>query len=749
VVTETAFVAALPEESPLLVLDDHVLLVDWDSVSAGPVTDAERGAPLTPDGLAYVIYTSGSTGKPKGVGVSHSAIVNRLEWMQAEYGLTARDRVLQKTPFGFDVSVWEFFWPLMTGAGLVVARPEGHKDPAYLARVIRERRVTTVHFVPSMLEVFLGEPTAAQCRGVLRRIVCSGEALSPAAKDACLDLLDAELHNLYGPTEAAVDVTYWACRRHEAAVPIGKPVWNTQTFVLDANLRPVPPGVPGELYLAGDQLARGYQGRAGLTAERFVANPYGPAGSRMYRTGDLARWTEYGALRYLGRVDDQVKIRGQRIELGEIQAVLARHAEVGQAAVIVREDRPGDQRLVAYVVPSQGSAPTAEVLAEFAAAALPAYMVPSAFVMLEALPVSVNGKLDRRSLPAPEVTTSTGRGARTVTEDLLCQAFAKVLDIERVSAEDSFFALGGHSLLATRLAGTVRSLLGTELSVRTVFEAPTPAALAHRLEGGEPGGDALDVLLPLRRGGNAPPLFCAPPAAGLSWCYAGLLGELDPDIPVYGLQSRDPRDPLAPVSLAEKAADFVEQIRAVRPQGPYRLLGWSVGGHLAQEIAVLLQEKGEQVDLLVVLDSYPDPGACPATRERIFADAFSGVGLEAADLDTAQGKEKVLAVIRQELAGHDWITDEVAETVLENYLANTGAMLAHHPRPYRGELILFKADDPMGKRDPGRWAPYVDGPVTVHETGCDHEEMTRRETLDVVAAVINEAVVRVKEEGKR
>ena len=706
----------LPAERVAMMLDDADPVevvrqpLDATGMSDVPVAGGSQA------GLAYVIYTSGSTGRPKGVGVPHAGIVNRLEWMQAQYGLTADDRVLQKTPFGFDVSVWEFFWPLLTGAALVVAKPEGHKDPAYLAEQIRRHGVTTVHFVPSMLDVFLADPAAADCRGVLRRILCSGEALDPATKDQCIDSIGAEVHNLYGPTEASVDVTYWACARDESTVPIGRPVWNTQTYVLDAGLAPVPPGVPGELYLAGDQLARGYLGRPALTAERFVANPFAPG--RMYRTGDLARWREDGSLAYLGRVDDQVKIRGQRIELGEIQSVLTRHPDVRQAAVVVHRDR-----LAAYVV---GEAKPQD-LAEFAATMLPAHMLPSTYTNLESLPLSVNGKLDRRALPVPEVATGGGRPPRTVTEKLLCQAFAEVLGREVTSAEDNFFELGGHSLLAARLTGTIRSLLGARVSVRAVFEAPTAAALAARIDGGDAAPD--DVLLPLRRNGDRPPVFCLPPAAGLSWCYAGLLGDLDPDIPVYGLQTPDG----APASIPGLAAIFAERIREVRPHGPYRLLGWSAGGHLAHEIAVLMQDRGEDVDLLLVMDSYPAVDAGPVTDEQILLDTFQ-----------TDGRDRALSAVRSELG--DLATDRDAETVLANFVANTRAVLAHRPRRYRGELTFFKANDPTGgTRSPERWRSHVDGHIAVHVADCDHEDMTRREVLDAVAAAVNKTAANDKE----
>ncbi|MFE9425690.1 non-ribosomal peptide synthase/polyketide synthase [Kitasatospora sp. NPDC006697] len=443
---------------------------------------------VAPQSPAYVIFTSGSTGRPKGVVVPHAGIVNRLAWMQAEYGLTAEDRVLQKTPFGFDVSVWEFFWPLLEGATLVLARPGGHRDPAYLAELIRRERVTVTHFVPSMLQAFVAEPSAAECTG-LRAVMCSGEALPADLRDRFLAALPGTgLHNLYGPTEASVDVTFWDCAEPSVTVPIGRPVWNTQLHVLDARLRPVPVGVPGELYLAGVQLAHGYLARPALSAERFVANPFSP-GERMYRTGDLARWRTDGALEYLGRTDDQVKLRGFRIELGEIESVLLSYPKVGQAAVLLREDR-----LVAYlVVPAEVD--RADIL-RHVARALPEYMVPAALVLLDALPVTVNGKLDRRALPTPEFAATTYRAPATAHETLLCAAFADVLGLPQVGVDDNFFALGGHSLLATRLVSRIRTVLGVELPIRALFEAPTVAGLALRLDDTTARRPALTAIEP-------------------------------------------------------------------------------------------------------------------------------------------------------------------------------------------------------------------------------------------------------------
>ncbi|MGW4563939.1 non-ribosomal peptide synthetase, partial [Streptomyces sp. NPDC004561] len=384
------------------------LLVDEtpDSGSAAPVRAERR---LTGDSPAYVIFTSGSTGRPKGVVVPHKAITNSLLWMQDQYRIGPGDRVLLKTPCGFDTSLWEFFWTLQTGAALVVAAPGGHKDPAYLADLIRRESVTCVQFVPSMLQAFLREPSVAGCTG-LRQVFSIGEALPPETVDRFFAVLGARLHNLYGPTEAAVEITYAECVRsgRTTVVPIGRPLWNSRVYVLDEALRLLPPGVPGELYLAGRQLAAGYVHRPELTAERFVADPFGAPGERMYRTGDVVRWTPDGELEYLGRADQQVKLRGQRIEPGEIETALLRHGSVAQAAVVVREDASGARRLVAYVVPA-GPVPTAEAparvpvdeLLAHAAATLPDYMVPAAVVPLDALPLTPNGKLDRKALPAP------------------------------------------------------------------------------------------------------------------------------------------------------------------------------------------------------------------------------------------------------------------------------------------------------------------------------------------------------------
>ncbi|MFN3539189.1 MAG: non-ribosomal peptide synthase/polyketide synthase, partial [Rhodococcus sp. (in: high G+C Gram-positive bacteria)] len=475
--------------------------VDTTGLSTAPVTDGERTAPLRPADTAYVIFTSGSTGRPKGVAVSHEAIVNRLLWMQDEYRLTEQDKVLQKTPVTFDVSVWELFWPLQIGAELVIAVPDGHRDPAYLVSTVAERGITVAHFVPSLLAVFAAADGVSDCTG-LRAVFASGEALPASVASALRAALPAtELHNLYGPTEAAVDVTYHRVVPADvASVPIGAPVWNTRVTVLDARLHPVPVGVPGELYLAGRQLARGYLGRPDLTADRFVADPHGNAGSRMYRTGDLVRWNADGELEYLGRTDFQVKLRGLRIELGEIEAALTADPSVDQAVVLVRRTPSAGELLVGYVVPVAGETIDTAAVTTSVATLVPEYMVPAGLVVLDALPLGPNGKLDRRALPEPEFGSDAEfRTATTDTERVIAEVFADVLGLDTVGVDDSFFALGGDSIVSIQLVSRAKAR-GIQFGPRDVFERKTVAGLAEVAVIVGEGADAV-VLEELDGGG--------------------------------------------------------------------------------------------------------------------------------------------------------------------------------------------------------------------------------------------------------
>jgi amino acid adenylation domain-containing protein len=476
--TQGALVDRFGGTSANVVPVDLVAAVPDSPTAAGPTARAAL------DDLAYVIYTSGSTGQPKGAMNTHRAIANRIYWMQDAYGLTPEDRVLQKTPFSFDVSVWEFFWPLLFGAELVIAEPGGHRDSGYLTQVIIERGVTTIHFVPSMLQLFLEDPRAGECTS-LKRVICSGEALPKAVQDRFFGRLDAELHNLYGPTEAAVDVTAWACDPHSdlAFVPIGKPVANTQIHIVDEAMQPVPVGTAGELCIGGIQVARGYLNRPALTAERFVDDPFSNgSGGRLYRTGDLARYMPDGNIEFLGRSDFQVKIRGFRVELGEIEAALEAIEGVRQAIVVARQRSTGDLELVAYVSPGGGDGPTSEVLQARLLARLPAYMVPTTFVAIERFPLSPNGKVDRKALPEPpRIRPELGTpyaAPRSKLERLVADKWRQILDLDSVGVHDRFFELGGTSLQAARFVNELQTELNESIFIVTVFAAPSVAEYA-------------------------------------------------------------------------------------------------------------------------------------------------------------------------------------------------------------------------------------------------------------------------------
>ncbi|WP_275562196.1 non-ribosomal peptide synthetase, partial [Streptomyces sp. 5-6(2022)] len=646
------------------------LVVDAPEVAGcdtAPLSDTDRVAPLLPDHPAYVMFTSGSTGVPKGVAVAHRGVVNRLAWMQREYRLDQSDRVLHKTPFGFDVSVWELFWPLLQGARLVIARPGGHRDPDYLAELIDRQQITTVHFVPSMLPAFLQARTTTQCTS-LRRVICSGEALPAALATRAHQQLDTPLHNLYGPTEATVDVTFQPCPAGlDGTVPIGRPVWNTRVFVLDESLRPVPPGVPGELYLAGVQLARGYHGQPGLTGERFVACPFATTpGERMYRTGDVVRWTADGVVEFLGRADEQVKIRGFRIEPGEIEAVLAAHENVAQATVVVREDAPGDKRLVAYVVPAQDAGDLTQRLREHAAERLPEYMVPSAVVALDALPLTVNGKLDRGALPAPTYAAdaSTGRGPASPREEILCGAFAEVLGLATVGAEDDFFHLGGHSLLATRLISRVRSLLGAELTVRDLFDAPTVAGLAKRCD---VSGGVRPALRPWQE---------RPQPVPLSYAQRRLwfLSRLEGPSPTYNiplaLRLRGEVDQRALDAALTDVMARHEALRTVFPERdgvPHQQV--QPAGAVASVLHVV--EAGQEADLRELVGE----------AARYPFDLSVDVPLRVT-LFVAGAREAVLLLLLHHVAGDGWSTAPLARDLSAAYAARLeGGAPAWTPLP--------------------------------------------------------------------
>ena len=724
VLTSDDLAGLFAPDAPLL------CVADWPQSGTAPA-----GRPA-PGDMAYVIFTSGSTGEPKGVVIEHRAIVNRLLWMADHYAVTPADRILQKTPATFDVSVWEFFLPMIAGAELVMAAPGAHRDPVALAQAIRRHGITVMHFVPSMLSAFLA--SSASQGLALRCVFCSGEELTPDQRDRFHSRIRAELHNLYGPTEAAVDVSWWPATPQDRSnpLPIGFPVWNTELCVLDDRMRPVPAGLAGNLYLGGVQLARGYLGRDDLTAERFIADPRHP-GERLYAAGDLARLRDDGAVVYLGRSDHQVKLRGLRIELGEIEAAIMQTGLAREAVVIARKDNGGEARLVAYVVPAPGYDP--DRLALEIGAVLPAYMVPAAQVALEALPVTSNGKLDRKALPAPHFA-ATGRDAETPTERMLARLYAEILHLPTPpSAEGDFFALGGDSLSAVRLVQRIAEETGQDPGLGTVFEHPVMSLLAAMLDRGGQGGDGLGPLLLLADGAEEPaPLFLIHPAGGLGWGYRHLARELGGTRKVWALQhpGLDPENAL-PGGLDALARDYIARIRAVRPDGPWHLAGWSVGGIVAQIMAAILQDMGQPAGAVIALDSYPadvwraEPEPDPVEALRALL-AIAGYDPDAhRDLDS---RAAVVAFLRQGDTALGALPERALDGVVRVVTDTNRLVRHHHHRRYDGTLIHFRAalDHKERRLVPEMWADYA-REIQVIDTPFMHSGMSSPEASRLIA----------------
>ena len=707
---------------------------------------AEDAAPLAlsqPNHTAYIIFTSGSTGRPKGVMVGQTAIVNRLLWMQNHYPLTADDVVAQKTPCSFDVSVWEFFWPFIAGAKLVMAEPEAHRDPLAMQQFFARYGVTTTHFVPSMLAAFVASltpETARESCASLKRVFCSGEAL-PA--DLCREweqLTHAPLHNLYGPTEAAVDVSWYPAWGEDLAavtgnsVPIGYPVWNTGLRILDAMMRPVPFGVAGDLYLTGIQLAQGYLGRPDLTASRFIADPFN-VGERMYRTGDVARWLENGAVEYLGRSDDQLKIRGQRIELGEIDRVMQQLPDVEHAvahACVFNQAAAtgGDARqLVGYLVSQSGLPLDTAVLRERLREKLPAHMVPTVLLQLAELPLSANGKLDRKALPMPQLTSRvSGRAPRAGAETTIAQSFAALLDCEVNDVEADFFALGGHSLLAMKLAAQLSRIFERQVTPGQIMVASTVEQLSALLESNDDEQSqrlGFETLLPLRES-HGPTLFCFHPASGFAWQFSVLSRYLSPQWSIMGIQSPRPDGPMQTAENLDSVCEHhLATLLSQQPHGPYYLLGYSLGGTLAQGIAARLHARGETVAFLGLLDTWP-----PETQ--------NWQEKEANGLDPA-----VLAEIEREreafLAAQQGNASEALFNAIEgNYADAVRLLTTAHSVPFAGHATLFVAERTLvpGVSPERSWAPWISS-LDVYRHDCAHVDIISPVSFEVIGPIIN------------
>ena len=735
----------------LLVLDSEQAQAQAELAGAPGLADgpgagvgaAERRHALAPSDPAYMLYTSGSTGRPKGVVVTHENLANLFAFLRDELMDPTARRVERRlraglvTALTFDVS-WNMVLCLLAGHELHVLEDDIRGDARALIGYVREHGVDVMETTPSYAELLLEEglldegPPGESARPSV--LIVSGEAVGPGLWRQIAKAEGVTGWNGYGPTECTVYTTT-ALVAGDRPV-IGRPLPGTRVYVLDEWLRPVLPGVPGALYASGALVAMGYRGRAALTAERFVADPFQGGAARMYRTGDLVRWTGE-ALEFLGRADDQVKIRGFRIEPGEVAAVLAESPQVAQATVIARQDR-----LVAYLVPADAATvPDPDELRRLATAKLPGFMVPAAFVTLDVLPLTPNGKLDRAALPDPEYPAS-GPGARaasTAREEALCCLFAEVLGLDSVGADDNFFALGGHSLLATRLVGRIRGALGADLPVRLFLQAPTVAGVIESLAADPAALAQIDPVVPIRTAGEQPPLFCVHPVSGVAWCYSGLQRHLPAGLPIYGLQLEVGGDPAWPRDLAELTASYAGRIREIQPTGPYRLLGWSLGGNIAHAVAARLQREGETVELLALLDSYPtndelldmDPAAgLDAIEQSILVTLAQDLGLTT-DMTTGNGADPPSRQRLRQAVARGFGLSEQTLADLPRAAGNVIRIAqGNEHEVFHGDVVFVRAGGsnpsaPTATDTAKLWQPYVCGTIASHTVSCGHFEIMK------------------------
>jgi amino acid adenylation domain-containing protein len=687
-----------------------VVVIDVDD----PGIDAQPGTALPAPGgddIAYLIYTSGTTGVPKGVAISHRNLTHLAASMPAD--LPAAQVWTQCHSYAFDFSVWEIWAALLGGGRLVVVPDSVVGSPQDFHAVLVRERVTVLTQTPSAVAA-LSDQGLESVALLLGGEPCPAELVDRWAPGRVMI-------NAYGPTEITVYAAISApLTPGSGVVPIGAPVSTAALFVLDGWLRPVPVGVVGELYVAGAGVGVGYVGRAGLTGSRFVACPFGAPGARMYRTGDLVCWGADGQLGYLGRADEQVKIRGYRIELGEVRAALAGLDGVEQAVVIAREDRPGEKRLIGYIT---GTAEPAEIRTQLGER-LPAHMIPAAVVVLDALPLTVNGKLDTRALPAPEYTAGIYRAPTNPTEQVLVGIYGRVLGVERVGVDDSFFDLGGDSISAMRLIAAINTSLDADLTVPTVFESPTVRTLSERLLTNTASSQTIVPVQILKRGTGVP-MFCPHAVTGVSWPYQVLGSYLD--CPIIGIQQAhggNDGEETAPRSIRDMAANYADRIQTNHPTGPYNLLGWSFGGAVAHEVAVELERRGGVVARLILLDAEP----------RLSSMASDAV-------DKKQLDELVREQGDNEFARHNQLLDHI----VHNFNTNIEFYRDHEASVFNGDLIIFSAERDESDRSSYLrqiWRPHVAGDIIVHSIDCTHQEMLTTEALSLYGTQLNQLLGR-------
>ncbi|NEO74192.1 non-ribosomal peptide synthetase, partial [Moorena sp. SIO3H5] len=746
--TQQSLLESLPSHTPRIVCLDS----DWAAIEQHSGENLDVG--VSSDNLAYVIYTSGSTGKPKGVLVAHQGLLNLVFWHQAAFEITSSDHATQLAGTAFDAAVWEL-WPyLSAGASIHLLNTETIVQPQVLQNWLTAHKITITFLPTPLLENLLSLewwPDLA-----LRIVLTGGDRLNQYPSS----LLPFRIINNYGPTENTVVTTSGLIvptqQTNLLPPPIGRPIANTQIYILDGHLQPVPIGLPGELYIGGDGLARGYLNRPKLTSEKFITNPFCNSKSeRIYKTSDLARYLPDGNIEFIGRIDNQVKIRGFRIELGEIEAVLSSHSQIQQTVVIATEDIHSNKRLVAYIVSEEESLTTNQ-LREFLKQKLPDYMVPSAFVTLDTLPLTPNGKVDRFALPAPDGEITREHKyvpPRTTIELQLTQIWSDVLNLTSVGVQDNFFDLGGHSLLAVRLMSKIQQQFQINLPLATLFQSPTIEQLASLLDSSVDTSDS--ILVGIKTSGNQPPLFCIHPVGGNILCYADLARHLDQDYPVYGLQSLGLDGQQQPLtSVEEMAYHYIEAIKPIQTQGPLHLIGWSFGGVIAYEMAQQLQAKNTPVALLALIDSY----APTLIRKPLEIDQAMIINQLAQDLGGLYGQEldisletlrkieldeQVLHLFeqgkQQGIFPSDLEIDQM-RSLWEIFKANMAANYHYQPKTYPGSVLLINASKTspavLEDRTHG-WGSLVNGDIQTHTITGDHYTIMKAHQVEVMTAKFN------------
>lgn len=753
----------LPEhEAQVFCLD-----ADWDALAEQSRCDPDYQTDA--EHLAYVIYTSGSTGKPKGVMISHRGLVNYLSWAVEAYETAAGRGTLVSSPLGFDLTITSLFSPLMAGRTAVLMSDTQIVDG--MSTVWRNAgHLSVIKITPAHLELLSVQLAAEEAGGVARALIIGGEALfyeSLSFWRACAP--QTRLINEYGPTETVVGCCVYEVSDEDGQsgpVPIGRPIANTRLYILDMNSWPGPTGVAGELYIGGSGLARGYLDRPDLTASRFVPDPFGgAAGARLYRTGDLARYLSDGNIEYLGRVDRQVKLRGFRIEPGEIEAVLAQHREIKETVVVVREDVAGDRRLVAYVVPAANASFTTDDLKRYAGEKLPDYMIPSLYVMLDELPLTLNGKIMRDALQAPEIVIGGNGdnfvGPRDAVELWLTRTWEEILKVKPVGVKDDFFRLGGHSMLAARLMARIQQRFGVGLPLATLFKQATIEHLANSVRQHTASASEPSTLVEIQPEGSRPPLFFVHPSGGNVLCYFELSRNLGADQPFYGLQSAGLIDgqPLYS-SIEHMAAHYIEAIRGVQREGPYCLGGWSMGGVVAFEMARQLQSSGEQVSLLALIDATaPGSNDLPAIADELtlmatFAQdlglSWEHLTISLEELMRLEPDEQLRYLLERAKAAtvvppdFDVVHIRRLFRVFKN---NVQAMLSYVPQPYQGRVTLFRADKQIKDNPAGEtmgWAAFALEGVEVHASPGNHFTVVREPDVKVLAEKLSDCLSRVE-----